>query len=100
MSAHYTDAELLAASDALREWNDDWSITETQAEHVLDAVAPAIAARALREAAEAVDEDFRLNVNGVALDDAQDEILCARAFGMYRASRSLRTRADEIERTP
>lgn len=105
MSA-YDESDVFPAAEAIlanfnppddrhRTW---WIDPGVSARAVLDAVVPAIAARALREAAEAIDADFRDNVNDVALNDEADRIISARAFGMYRASRLTRRRADEIER--
>jgi len=81
--SHYDGAILLAATDANTEWHEDWSITKTRAEYILDAVAPAIAARALREAVEA---------DALTIPDA----LGYKVRAVF--VESLLDRADEIER--
>ena len=52
MSKHYTDKELLLGTMASCGWEENHRDSRTRIAAVLDAVAPAIAARALRDAAD------------------------------------------------
>ena len=103
MSAHYTDADVQPAAKTLRDAAFRARNDSALMRFVLDAVAPAIAARALRDLAEAMDsgwidmDDLRYKTtdapNGWAepcITDAWESML---VWAPY-----LRLRADEIER--
>jgi len=84
MTKHYTDADVQRAVDAIDkhcEWSKDWASDTALciATDVLPAVAPAITARALREAARDLPGFDGIRTHG-------------------DAARWLRDRADEIER--
>jgi hypothetical protein len=53
-------------------------------------------AAALDAAADAIDHDFRENINDVAINDEADHAITLICNGMYRASRLVRARATAI----
>ena len=92
MAEHYTDEDVLNVRDAIDAWNDDHRDDRPLSVAVLDAVAPAIAARALREAAARYD-DFQRPMSGLVPKEWADGFMAA----LDGAVSDLRKRADEIE---
>jgi hypothetical protein len=96
MSTHYTDADVQAATAAMREASG--LAVASLSRVILDAVAPAIAARALREAAEVL--SLRTEGTGrVATARWKAAARDAYSLAIEESQSALHTLADEIERT-
>jgi hypothetical protein len=96
MTQHYTDAEIEAVHEFAWENRDgvQGSGSHMGAKRLLDAVAPAIAARALREAAVLLGA---VGMHRAPCRHPDDECPCGVFDFRAEASTALRDRADEIE---
>jgi len=78
-------ALIKAADEAINRPTGTYSLRA--GERALDAVLPLVA--------QAIEADFRDNVNDVAISDEADRALSAICNGMYRAARLVRSLAEE-----